>query len=48
MHHDDIIVFFQANIGQDEDFKAAREKADSLGAKKVRMNIINFCSVRKQ
>jgi argininosuccinate synthase len=27
--------FFQANIGQDEDFEAAREKATKLGAKKV-------------
>ena len=29
-------VFFKANIGQDEDFKAAKEKAERLGAKKVR------------
>lgn len=48
LHHGDVqitCVFFKANIGQDEDFKAAREKAESLGAKKVRgrMNIIgNF------
>lgn len=28
-------VFFKANIGQDEDFKVAREKAESLGASKV-------------
>ena len=26
---------FQADIGQDEDFEAAREKATKLGAKKV-------------
>lgn len=38
LHHYGVIVFFQANIGQDEDFKAAREKAESLGAKKVKMN----------
>lgn len=29
-------MFFQANIGQDEDFEAAKKKAESLGAKKVR------------
>ena len=29
------LSFFQANIGQDEDFEAAREKATKLGAKKV-------------
>lgn len=28
-------VILQANIGQDEDFKAAKEKAETLGAKKV-------------
>ena len=28
-------VNFQADIGQDEDFEAAREKATKLGAKKV-------------
>lgn len=28
-------MFFKANIGQDEDFKAAKEKAESLGARKV-------------
>lgn len=39
-------VFFKANIGQDEDFKAAREKAEKLGAKKVRntMTIISNIS----
>lgn len=29
------VIAFLANIGQDEDFKAAREKAKMLGAKKV-------------
>lgn len=29
------IIFTQANIGQDEDFDAAKEKALKLGAKKV-------------
>lgn len=29
------VIAFLANIGQDEDFKAAREKAEMLGAKKV-------------
>lgn len=28
-------VILQANVGQDEDYKAAKEKAESLGAKKV-------------
>lgn len=28
-------VSLKANIGQDEDFKAAREKAQMLGAKKA-------------
>lgn len=28
-------VILQANVGQDEDFKAAKEKAETLGAKKV-------------
>lgn len=32
-------VSFQANIGQDEDFDAARKKAESLGAKKVRKSM---------
>lgn len=30
------VVAYLANIGQDEDFEAAREKALKLGAKKVR------------
>lgn len=30
------LFFFQANIGQDEDFEAARAKAVKLGAKKVK------------
>uniref|UniRef100_A0A671YR10 Argininosuccinate synthase n=1 Tax=Sparus aurata TaxID=8175 RepID=A0A671YR10_SPAAU len=29
------VIAFLANIGQDEDFEAARKKAESLGAKKV-------------
>uniref|UniRef100_A0A8C9YNP7 Argininosuccinate synthase n=1 Tax=Sander lucioperca TaxID=283035 RepID=A0A8C9YNP7_SANLU len=29
------VITFLANIGQDEDFKAAQKKAESLGAKKV-------------
>uniref|UniRef100_A0A4W6CWV1 Argininosuccinate synthase n=1 Tax=Lates calcarifer TaxID=8187 RepID=A0A4W6CWV1_LATCA len=29
------VITFLANIGQDEDFEAARKKAESLGAKKV-------------
>jgi argininosuccinate synthase len=29
------VIAFLANIGQDEDFEAAREKALKLGAKKV-------------
>lgn len=28
-------MILQANVGQDEDFKAAKEKAETLGAKKV-------------
>lgn len=28
-------LFLQANVGQDEDFNAAKEKAETLGAKKV-------------
>lgn len=28
-------IFTQANIGQDDDFDAAKEKALNLGAKKV-------------
>lgn len=38
LHHFDVQLnlFFQANIGQDEDFEAAQKKAESLGAKKVR------------
>ncbi len=31
-------VFLKANIGQDEDFEAARIKALTLGAKKVLLN----------
>jgi argininosuccinate synthase len=30
------VIAFLANIGQDEDFDAAREKALKLGAKKVK------------
>jgi argininosuccinate synthase len=33
------VIAFLANIGQDEDFDAAREKALKLGAKKVTNNI---------
>uniref|UniRef100_H3CGR7 argininosuccinate synthase n=2 Tax=Tetraodon nigroviridis TaxID=99883 RepID=H3CGR7_TETNG len=29
------VITFLANVGQDEDFKAAKEKAETLGAKKV-------------
>lgn len=29
------LTYFQANVGQDEDFDAARKKATKLGAKKV-------------
>lgn len=31
-------MILQANVGQDEDFKAAKEKAETLGAKKVPEN----------
>lgn len=31
-------TLFQANIGQNEDFEAARRKAEKLGAKKVILN----------
>lgn len=33
---------FQANIGQKEDFEAARKKALALGAKKVRVSLPLF------
>lgn len=33
-------VNLKANIGQDEDFKAAREKAEMLGAKKVGVRVV--------
>lgn len=41
MNHDNWNLFisdvcFQADVGQDEDFEEAREKAIKLGAKKVR------------
>lgn len=40
-------MILQANVGQDEDFKAAKGKAETLGAKKVPENewfLINGCS----
>ena len=37
------VLFMQANIGQEEDFEAAREKALKLGAKKVSsLNILKY------
>ena len=35
---DSIVVFSQADVGQDEDFEEARAKATKLGAKKVSDN----------
>ncbi len=37
------VIAFMANIGQDEDFDAARIKALKLGAKKVYILFVFFC-----
>jgi len=34
-------AYFQANVGQDEDFDAAREKATKLGATKVNFTVLS-------
>lgn len=35
------VIAYMANIGQEEDFEAAREKALKIGAKKVYIEVIN-------
>ena len=37
----DQFLLFQADVGQEEDFEEARQKAIKLGAKKVRRLVIN-------